>query len=251
MIINDLVSIVMPAYNASKTILESIDSVRNQSYKNWELLIIDDCSIDGTYQLVRDLMRDDDRIKLFKNDVNIGISDSRNRGLELANGNFIAFLDSDDLWLPNKIKFQLNFMKTNNYGFTFTSYRRFISSNYHKSKLITPINKFTYKSLLTNTGIPCLTVMLNRHIVGNISFQKVGHEDFVLWLQILKKGINAYGLNEVLALYRVSQYSVSSNKIRTSLWVWHIYRNIEKLSLLKSLFYFSLYAFNAMTKRFF
>lgn len=247
--VNKLVSIIMPCYNSASTIARSIDSILSQTYRNWELLITNDCSSDNSVEIIDSYMLEDHRIKLYTLSKNSGVAAARNNSLNNATGHYIAFLDSDDTWLPKKLELQLAFMVENNYNFSYTAYRKIDINDFSISR---PINVSTegvnYSKLLKHNEIACLTVMLNKELLNEKRMIKVGHEDFVFWLSILKEGVVAYGINEVLAGYRVGNESISSNKIKAAGFTWNIYRNVEKLNFFKSLYYFSNYAFFSMIK---
>lgn len=244
-----LVSIITPAYNAAGFISDAITSVKNQTFNNWELIIVDDCSNDSTVQVINNFLKNDTRIKLFSNHINLGPAASRNFGLTKASGRFICFLDSDDYWLPSKLESQLNFMQLNNISFSYTLYRTFRESTTEPNDLVLLPKSFTYHELLKNTGIACLTVMLDREKYGNVKFPLVKHEDFALWLTLLSQGTVAHGLMNDLARYRIANGSVSSNKFQSITWVWNIYRKNEKLSLLYSFWCLCNYIANALIKR--
>lgn len=243
------VSIIMPAYNAARFIRESLDSVLAQTYKEWELLVVDDCSSDSTREIVREYVTRDPRVILFELPVNSGPAQARNFALEKATGRYIAFLDSDDLWVPNKIERQLKFMREGRLAFAFTSYRRVSERGCLIGGVVPVEAKFSYKKLLKNTGIACLTVMLDRNLCGEVRMPDVRHEDYALWLMLLRRGISAYGLKEDLARYRVVTNSVSNRKWRSASWVWNIYRKQEKLNFVFALWCFVNYAVRGQLKR--
>lgn len=248
--IKNLVSIIMPAYNSSKYIGEAIESVRSQSISNWELIIIDDCSSDDTYSIAKKYSDLDTRIKVIRQEKNLGVVKSRNYGLKIANGEFVAFLDSDDKWNKYKLEKQLNIMKDNNYAFTFTAYEYITEESEKTGKIVyVPIYQ-NYDNALKNTIIGCLTVVINRGKTGEFYMPELEHgEDLFTWLEIMKRGFNAYGINECLAEYRISNNSLSSNKVKALKQQWNNYRNIEKISLAKCILYFTCYVFNAVIKR--
>lgn len=249
--IKSLVSIITPAYNSEKFILDTINSVRSQTYKNWELIIIDDKSQDRTEEIVGKITKIDKRIKLLTNSINEGAAVSRNRGLEEAKGQFISFLDSDDIWLDNKLDTQISFMRKHNYPISFTSYMLVNENGEFMNKVIKSVPSIGYKGLLKNTIIGMSTSMINRNIVDeNFSFINIrSRQDYYLWLSLLKRGHIAYGIDEVTVKYRVRSNSISSNKIKGAKKVWDIYYKIEKLGMLKSSYYFVFYVFNAFKKR--
>ncbi len=174
----------------------------------------------------------------------------RNTAIENSRGRFLAFLDSDDIWKPDKLEKQIKFMLDNNVGFSFTDYETITEEGNRTGNIIKVPKCVNYDYLLKNTIIGCLTVVLDKNIVGDVVMPLIRtRQDFATWLSILKKGHNAYGLNEVLAQYRLVEGSISSNKLQAAKRNWYVYRNIEKLSLLKSLYVFSGYIYNAVKKR--
>lgn len=240
----------MPAYNSAEFIAESINSVIEQTYKDWELIITDDHSTDDTVNIVKSYKAQDDRIKLIELSDNGGPAVARNSALEHAKNRYIAFLDSDDLWHPQKLELQLDFMKRNDYAFTFTSYQRFSRDGSKNYNVIHAPGKISYRELLKNTIIGTLTVIIDREKVGEFEMDNIRYrQDMALWCEILKRGFYAYGLNRVLASYRVvSKYSILK-KIKGAKGVWKVYRRIEKIGGLKSMYYFIHYATNAVIKR--
>lgn len=244
------VSIITPAYNSSKYLPETIKSVLNQTFTDWEMIIVDDCSKDNTYSVCCDFAKKDNRIKVFRHEQNSGVASARNTALMYAKGEYIAFLDSDDLWKEEKLEKQLSFMKDNDYAFSYTAYQTFNSFSGELNKVINVPCIMTYNDIFKNTSIACLTVMVNRSKTGEFKMPILDHaEDQCTWQSILKRGFKAYGLNENLALYRVSSNSLTANKYSVIKRQWHMYRNYYKFSLFKSGFYFMCYAFNAVKKR--
>lgn len=247
---NNLVSIITPAYGTEHFIAETIESVIAQTYPHWELLITDDCSPDNLSTVVKSYTEKDSRVKYLCMEKNGGPANARNLSLQNAKGRYIAFLDSDDLWQPEKLEKQISFMQKNDYAFTYTAYQR-IKMGGEKYPFINQVpEKITYSGLLKNTAISTLTVVLDKNKVNNIKMTPGwGYDDYVLWLEILKTGIDAYGLNENLASYRVMDQSVSSNKPRAVKWVWNILRYKEKLNLAKAIYCISMFSLNAAIKR--
>ena len=235
---NKLVSVIMPTYNCGKFIEETINTVINQTYKNWELVIVDDCSKDNTQEIVEKLKLKDSRIKYFKFEENQGAAMARTKAMKMAKGDYMAFLDSDDLWEKEKIEKQLKFMKDNNYNFTCTAYKQIDEQGNDKNKIIKAKEKVNYNRLLLDCPVGNSTVMYN---VGNLGKFEVPNirkrNDDALWLQILKKEKYIYGIPEVLMKYRIRQNSISSNKIDLIKYHWQLYRKIEHLSVIRSAFH--------------
>lgn len=247
----DLVSIITPAYNAEVYIAETIDSVQKQSYLNWELLIIDDCSTDNTCSIVEMYSHNDGRIKLIRQPMNGGVARARNTGLENAKGSFIAFLDSDDKWANDKLYKQMQFMELSNCVFCYSQYQNFNSITGALGRIIRIPNKMRANDILGNTAIGCLTVLINKSVVGDFRMPLLGHtEDNVTWYEILQKGYTAYGIQETLAYYRVGNSSLTSNKGKAAKQQWSVYREYFKFSRHLSLYYFSKYCINAVIKHF-
>lgn len=244
------VSIITPVYNAEKFIENTIDSIIKQTHTDWELLLVDDCSKDNSESIIRRYMEKDSRIKYIKLETNSGAAIARNTAIENSTGKYLAFLDSDDLWEPEKLELQIKFMKENNIGFTFTSYKVMNEAGECSGKIIHAPKQMDYNSLLKNTIIGCLTVMLDKDIVGDVRMPLIRtRQDLVTWLSILKKGHIAYGLDVPLARYRLVENSISSNKGKMIKQNWNVYRNIEKLSFMKSAWILFNYGFNAVKKR--
>ena len=245
-----MISIITPCFNASKFISNTITSIKNQTYNDWELIIVDDCSTDGSIEIIESFTASDKRIKLIKNHINKGVAETRNTALKEAKGKYIAFLDSDDQWDSNKLEKQFTFMEENNISFSFTNYRIVDENNNVILKRLKLDKKISYKNLLRGNQIGCLTVMINITVLGKRKFLKIGHEDYALWLDYLRIDNIAYCLDEPLASYRKHSGSISHNKFRAASFTWNIYRKIEKISLLKSTFLFSHYAYKSLIKSF-
>jgi len=247
---NNLVSVITPSYNSSKFIDECINSVISQSYTNWELLIVDDCSDDNSKELLLNLEKRDERIKLTFLDNNIGAAHARNVAIQKAKGKYIAFLDSDDSWDSKKLDKQISFMVQNDIAFSFTSYQSISENGLDIISVIKAPYKMTYNNYLKNTIIGCLTVVIDREKVGDFKMPSIrSSHDMALWLLIMKRGFIAYGFNENLAKYRIVSSSNTSDKWAAAKDVWRVYRNLEKLSFFYSIWCFLNYAFNAIIKR--
>lgn len=242
-----LVSIITPVYNSEEYIGDTIKSVLSQTHENWEMFIADDCSQDRTAEVISQFK--DERIKYFKLDENAGAAVARNKALEKANGNFIAFLDADDMWKPDKLQKQLEFMIKDNIGFSFTGYEILKEE---ENKVIKVPSQLNYSQFMKNTIIGTLTVMINVDIVGEVRLINVKKDhDSMTWAKILREGNLAYGLDESLAYYRKVEGSISNDKFKAAKNHWNNCRNIEKLSLPKCLYYFFFYGINAVKKHYF
>ena len=245
-----LVSIITPVYNAEEFIAETIDSIQSQTYKNWELILVDDCSKDNSYNIIKKYIEKENRIRYIKLDKNSGAAVSRNVGIENARGRFLAFVDSDDLWEPSKLQKQVEYMLKNKIGFTFTSYRYMKEDGTKTKKIARAPFKISYNGLLKNTIIGCSTVVIDRDIIGDFTMPLVNKgQDTATWLMILRNEEYAYGIDEALVNYRLVGNSLSSNKFKALKRTWNTYRNVEKLGLFKSSYVFCFYVYNAIKKR--
>lgn len=245
-----LVSIITPVYNAEQYIEETIRSVQNQSYKNWEMLLINDCSTDSSEKIIEKMSKLDSRIKYIKLEKNSGAAVTRNIGIEKAEGRYIAFLDSDDVWKETKLEKQIELLEQKKVGFCFTSYRYFLEDGSLTNKVARAPEKIDYNGLLKNTIIGCSTVIVDRNILGDFRMTNVRRgQDTATWLSLLKKVDYAYGIYDDLVLYRVVEGSLSHNKFKAIKRTWNTYRNVEKLSLPKAMYVFVFYAYNALKKR--
>lgn len=243
-----LISVVTPAWRAAKIVGETIESVMGQSYENWELLVVDDCSPDDTFDVISAYASRDPRIRALKNPVNSGPALTRNAGLAAARGRWIAFLDADDVWLPTKLERTLAHSVANNSAITFTGFRRMDADGDNLGRYISVPERVTYKKLLGNTVIATSTAVVDRNITGDFRMKKVFYDDLACWLDILRSGRVAFGLDEDLMRYRVMNASVSRNKIRSAREVWKTFRTVENLSVLSSSYHFARYAVNGVKK---
>ena len=247
-----LVSIIMPSYNTKNYILGSIMSVSKQSYSNWELIIVDDCSTDGSGLFISQLIKelDDIRIRVFREKINKGAAYSRNIAMMNARGNYLAFLDSDDFWHSDKLKLQIDFMVTNNYSFTYHNYTAFDSLMQKKLYRVTGPAKLDYVGYAKNTIIGCLTVIIDKREFDDYRMPLIkSSQDMALWLKLLRKVDYAFCLDSDLANYRVLRRSNTSSKYKAAMDVWRVYRSIEKVDLLTSIYLFVNYSTNAVKKR--
>lgn len=232
---NELVSIIMPSYNTAKFIAESIESVVKQTYVNWELLIVDDCSSDSTDEIVGSFLADT-RIKYFKNINNSGAAVSRNRALREAKGKWIAFLDSDDLWMPEKLEKQINYMEKKGYHFSYTNYAEIDNNGKRTGITVTGPNRITKTGFYNYCWPGCLTVMYDAEVVGLIQIADIKkNNDYAMWLKVCRKA-DCYLLDQELALYRRGRAgSVSNHSIKTMIgWHYRLYREAEGQGILES-----------------
>lgn len=248
----ELVSIVIPVYNSEKFIKETIQTVENQTYQNWELLLVNDCSTDNSENIIKEYEGKDQKIRLINLEKNSGAAIARNKGIDEAKGKYIAFLDADDLWDKQKLEKQIKFMQDNDYEFTFTSYEFAEENGKGTGKVVNVPIKINYKQALKNTTIWTSTVIFDVEKLGKdlINMPNVRRgQDTATWWKVLKTGVTAYGLNENLSLYRRSNNTLSSNKIKALKRTWNLYRNVENLSFFASLYNFCWYCFNAIKRR--
>jgi teichuronic acid biosynthesis glycosyltransferase TuaG len=243
-----LVSIVTPAYNATRFVPQTIESVLSQTYTDWELLIVDDCSEDDTVSVVGSYATRDSRVCLLRHQRNCGPAQARETALQASRGRYIAFLDSDDLWLPQKLEHQLAFMQRRQATLCFTQFRRVDAEGHTVGRLINIPERLTYRDLLKNTAIATSSVIIDRDKAGPFQMTRTYYDDYALWLQILRRGFVAHGLREDLMRYRVVGKSVSRNKLRSATMVWRLYRDVERLGVLQSAWCFSHYAARAVFK---
>ena len=244
-----LVSVIMPVHNAEKYLDESIGSVLRQTYPYWELLIVDDCSTDRSSAIIADYAAQDSRIHYYQTSTPSGSPClPRNMGIKAANGRFIAFLDSDDCWLPTKLEEQLPLFEKSDVGIVYSNYEKMSENGERNQRIVKAPLCVSYRQLLLGNVIGCLTAVYDTAKVGKVYFENHSHEDYILWLAILKKGCIARNSGTVTACYRVREHSVSSNKLKALSWQWGIYRNVEKIGLLKAAYCFMHYAFKAFRK---
>lgn len=246
----NLVSIIMPLYNGEKFIKITLESVLKQTYKNWELLITNDGSKDNSPKIVEEYAKKDERIKLF-NQINKGSAAARNNSLREAKGKYIVFLDSDDIWENNFLEEQIKFLEEKNASLVFSSYKRI---NEDGKEILDPFivpEKIGYKDLLKTCSLTCLTSIYDREKIGIVYFNeklKSLRDDYVMWLTILKKIDFAYGNKEILASYRIFSNSTTGKKFKVLKPQFLVYYKIEKLGLVKSLYYFINWIFISLKK---
>lgn len=283
----ELVSIIVPVYRAEKYIAETITMVQAQTWKNWELLLIEDCSPDNSAGVIRGFLKTcaayvsetaseegggspggaagsnvirsleectapgGQRIALACKAKNEGAARARNTGIDLAQGRYIAFLDADDIWYPEKLEKELHFMQDRQAGFVFTSYEFGDEQARPTGKVVCVPEELTYRKALSRTVIFTTTVLFDRRKIPEelMRMPVVESEDTAAWWRILREGYTAYGLNEVLAVYRRPVKSLSSNKLTAIRRIWNLYRRQEKLSVAASIYYFVMWAYRATVRR--
>lgn len=248
---DNLVSIIVPVYNAGDYIEETIKMVCSQTYGSWELILVDDGSTDDGREKIRAQMEKDKRIRLIVKEKNGGAAAARNAGVDAAQGRYLAYLDADDVWRPQKLMRELEFMKEQKAGFVFTAYEFGDEQGKGTGKLVKVPQTLTYRQALSRTVIFTSTVLFDTEKTGKelLKMPEVESEDTAAWWRILRNGHTAYGLNEVLTIYRRPGKSLSSNKLKAMQRIWNLYRREEKLSLPYSLCQFVFWAFRATARR--
>ena len=233
-----LVSVIMPTYNCGKFIGETLDCILAQTYSVWEIIIVDDCSTDNTKEIVRLYTEKDSRIKYYCLDTNSGAAVARTVAMKLAEGEYMAFCDSDDLWMPEKLERQLEFMQGNDYAFSCTAYEQIDEKGERLNRIIKTVKKTNYNRLLLDCPVGNSTVMYNVEKMGKFEVPDIRkRNDDALWLQMLKKEAYIWGMPDVLMKYRIRHNSISSNTLKVIKYHWILYRKIEHLNLFRSAFH--------------
>jgi teichuronic acid biosynthesis glycosyltransferase TuaG len=242
------VDIVLPVYNSKKYILTTINSIIRQNYNSWNLIIIDDCSTDGTYEILKRIQKKyskDNKIFLYRQNINKGQAEARNLGLKKSKSIFIAFIDSDDIWKKNKLTNQIAFMKDNNYNFTYSDY---ISIKNNSKRIVKVPNNYDYNSFIKNTSIATSTMIIKRNFIKNISFPyKRLCEDFYFKCLILKK-TKAYKCSLVHSYYRIRNDSLQNSRIKVLFAVWDINKNLNKMNFFSNLLSVFFITYNSLKK---
>lgn len=244
-----LISIVMPAYNAEKTIRQAMGSVMAQTFKDWELLVVNDKSKDRTRDIILDSAKSDKRIRYIENRRNLGVSETRNRGVSLACGQWIAFLDSDDAWEEKKLEEQVGQIHKSDARFVFTGSAFMDQEGGRLDYCLNVPEKISFRQLLKQNVISCSSVLIEKALMEKYPMASGNmHEDYAVWLRVLKnEGLEAYGVNKPLLIYRVSGDSKSGNKAKAALMHWRVYRYIG-LPLASSAYYFIFYMVRNLKK---
>lgn len=245
-----LVSIVTPCYNAERYIADTITSVQAQTYTKWEMMVVDDCSTDNSAEVIKKLAREDSRIKYFKTDKPSGSpTKPRNIALDKARGEYIAFLDADDLWLPQKLEEQLAFMTSQNACFVYSDYEKMNASGKRGSRIVRVKKVTRYWDMLESDSVPFLTALIKTCSIGNIRFRDTAKEDYVFWLELLRKHeITAYNTRKLHAYYREAQGSRSGNKLDMIRKQWFVLRKIEKAKWVPSVYFMTMYLIKGVSK---
>jgi teichuronic acid biosynthesis glycosyltransferase TuaG len=232
----ELVSIITPSFNSEKFIAGTIQSVQNQTYHNWEMIIVDDCSSDKTVSIAEYFANNDNRITVYKLDKNSGTGIARNTGLEKASGKYIAFLDADDLWKPNKLEIQVNFLRNNNLPFTFSFYDCINEQGTELNKRVEAPRNLAYRQLFFCNYVGNLTGIYDVNYFGKIAISSIRkRQDWMLWLTILKKVKSANPIAESLAFYRIRENSISASKVNLLKHNFTVYRRFHGFNLVLSL----------------
>jgi len=244
-----LVSVITPVYNAEKYLKESIESVLSQTYHHIEMILVDDCSSDNSARIIQEYRLKNSQIKYYLQARNMGAGYARNKALELARGEYVAFLDADDIWLPTKIERQINLMKNMKSPFSYTAIEMIDENNRIVKGKRNVAESINYKLLLTNTMIATSTVVINRKIIGDFRMHlRRGGQDYATWLKILRTGYIAVGINEVLNRYRVGHNSLSSNKLKSIRQIWEIQTYDEKISRFRVAIHIVKWCLNSIKK---
>lgn len=246
-----LVSIITPSYNSEKTLMETFESIKKQTFSNWEWLIIDDHSSDSSFDMAKKLALNDKRIIALQTKANSGAAAARNLGIEQAKGRYIAFLDSDDMWKPTKLEDQIKYMVETGASFVYSDYDILFPDG--KIKTFSPkASKATYKLLLKKCDIGCLTAMYDSQTLGKkfMPLDTPKREDYATWLDITRSGIVAYRVPKNLAIYRIQSSSVSHNKWKLPKFHFNVYKKHEKFNFFKSLYYLFIHSFNKVFNKY-
>lgn len=249
--IDGLVSVIMPVYNSEKYLIETLNSIFMQDYKDIEIVLVDDCSKDNSAKIIRELRTEHPEIVYYLQEENSGAGAARNKALELAKGQYVAFLDSDDAWMPSKLTKQINLMKNQKTAFSYTA----IKMMNEKSEIIKEKRKIKekcdYTYLLYNTMIATSSVVIDRKVLGDFRMSlRRGGQDYATWLMLLRSGTIAYGVDEALVKYRVAQGSLSSNKFKSIKQVWEIQTQEESINKIAAAFHVCCFGLNAIRKYF-
>ena len=251
--VNETVSIIVPVYNAEKYIVETMEHVAAQTYEDWELLLVVDGCGDDCARVIREYQKStgEKRLRLMVNEENMGAARSRNRGLLAARGRYIAYVDADDLWRPEKLERQLQYMREKQAAFVFTGYEFADEEGAGTGRVVHVPSRLTYREALKNSTIFTSTVMFDTQRIPRemLEMPEIKSEDTALWWKVLREGHTAWGLDQNLVLYRRPRQSLSSNKLEAVRRIWNLYRRAEGLSVPYSLYNFCFWAWRAVMRR--
>ncbi|HFD1448108.1 TPA: glycosyltransferase family 2 protein [Escherichia coli] len=243
----ETVSVIMPVYNGARTIISSVESIINQSYQDFVLYIIDDCSTDDTFSLIFNRYKNNQKIRMLRNDSNLGVAESRNVGIKAATGKYISFCDADDLWHQNKLERQIELFNNECVDVVCSNYY-VVNINGDVIGEVKAPHIITYRKMLMKNHIGNLTGIYNANKLGKFYQKNIGHKDYLMWMEIINKTNVAICIQDNLAYYMRTSNSLSANKVKTAKWMWNIYRQCLHLSFTKSLYCFFMYAFNGVIK---
>ena len=251
--LDELISVIVPVYNVEKFIREAMDSVLAQTYPHWELLLVEDGSSDASASVIADYIEEkkESRIRLIRQPFNQGAARARNRGVKEALGRYIAYLDADDIWMPEKLERELSFMKEKDAAFVFTGYEFADENGAGTGKVVRVPETLSFRQALGNTTIFTTTVMFDTDKISKelLEMPEIKSEDTALWWNVLRQGYTAYGLDENLAKYRRAGRSLSSNKLEALQRIWNLYRNVAGLGVIESAWHFCFWAARAVWRR--
>ena len=248
---DEVISVIIPAYNNENYLILAVESVLTQTYQDFEIIIIDDRSTDNTLRVAIELASKDSRLKVISNPKNLGVVGSRNKGFAAATGEYIAFLDSDDIWLPDKLEKQIELMERNSFDLCYTAYSFIDADGGEFGKTYNVPESTSFSKMLRENVIGCSTVVVRKNLTNDVKMrEEYAHEDYVMWLELLRGGARAGGINEPLVLYRKTEQGRSFNKLNAAKGRFYIYRDFLGLSLPKSIFYFAIYAVNGIIKHY-
>lgn len=250
---NETVSIIVPVYNAEKYIVETIEHVAAQTYTDWELLLVVDGCGDASAQVIREYQKSsgESRLRILEREENMGAARARNKGLQEAAGRYIAYVDADDLWMPEKLEEQLRYMREKQAAFVFTGYEFANEEGVGTGKVVHVPPQISYREALKNTTIFTSTVLFDTRRIPRqlLEMPDIKSEDTALWWKVLRNGYTAYGLDRNLVLYRRPSKSLSSNKLEAVRRIWNLYRRAEGLSVPRSMYNFCFWAWRAVKRR--
>lgn len=244
-----LVSIITPCYNAASVLSETIESVLAQTYAEWEMIVVDDCSTDDSAVVVAGYAKKDSRIRYLKTDAPSGSpSMPRNMGIEAARGKYIAFLDADDLWLPEKLAEQMAFLREKECRFVYSDYEKISWEGNRAGRVVRMRSVSSYWDTLESCSIPCLTVLMDREVIGDLRFRQIPKEDYAFWLEVQRRGIAAYNTEKVHALYREARHTRSGNKFQMFRSQWYVLRKIEGVKKIPAIYFLCIFAVKGLLK---